>query len=247
MALASAMNMTGTDAAKPTSGFIAGRIYFATDTLILYYDNGTALVPYRATGSAVETIGADFKPTGLTGAVATTRYVGGTASGAPATGTFALGDFVIDQTGKVWVCTTAGTPGTWTQAGGGSAGLTSATNQLAADVSLSTANTYFDGPSLSLAAGTWLLTASLTLESTSTLFYQVKLWNGTTVAASIETANAFASGSVGVSLSALVSPGTTTTYKASVACSSTPGLIKAATVANGSGNNASTLVAVKIA
>lgn len=55
-------------------------------------------------------------PLGLTGATAATRYVGGTTSGAPASGTFALGDFVIDQTGLVWVCTTAGSPGTWANA-----------------------------------------------------------------------------------------------------------------------------------
>ncbi len=55
--------------------------------------------------------------TGLTGATAATRYVGGTASGAPVAGTFAVGDFVIDQTGKIWVCTVAGTPGTWVAAG----------------------------------------------------------------------------------------------------------------------------------
>jgi hypothetical protein len=56
---------------------------------------------------------------GLTGATAASRYVGATASAAPASGTFAVGDFVIDQTGKVFVCTSAGTPGTWTQVGAG--------------------------------------------------------------------------------------------------------------------------------
>lgn len=55
----------------------------------------------------------DIALAGLTGATAATRYVGGTASGAPASGTFAKGDFVIDQTGAVWVCITAGSPGTW--------------------------------------------------------------------------------------------------------------------------------------
>lgn len=59
---------------------------------------------------------------GLTGATAATRFVGGTASGAPGSGTFAVGDFVVDQTGKVWVCTTAGSPGTWTQVGGSGGG-----------------------------------------------------------------------------------------------------------------------------
>lgn len=57
-------------------------------------------------------------PLGLTGATAATRYAGATASGAPGSGTFALGDFIIDQTGKVFVCTVAGSPGTWVQAGG---------------------------------------------------------------------------------------------------------------------------------
>ncbi len=57
---------------------------------------------------------------GPTGAVAATRYAGGTASGAPVTGSFLKGDFIIDQAGKVWVCTTAGSPGTWADVGGGS-------------------------------------------------------------------------------------------------------------------------------
>lgn len=56
---------------------------------------------------------------GLTGATQATRYVGATTSGAPASGTFAVGDFAIDQSGKIWVCTTAGSPGTWTQIGTG--------------------------------------------------------------------------------------------------------------------------------
>lgn len=50
---------------------------------------------------------------GLTGATATSRYVGATISGAPTTGTFAVGDHAIDQTGYIWICTGAGTPGTW--------------------------------------------------------------------------------------------------------------------------------------
>lgn len=58
------------------------------------------------------------QPMGLTGATAATRYVGATTGGAPATGTFAIGDFIIDRTGKVFVCTVAGTPGTWVQVGG---------------------------------------------------------------------------------------------------------------------------------
>ena len=72
---------------------------------------------------------------GLTGAVAATRYVGGTTSGAPASGTFAVGDFVVDQTGKLWICTTAGTPGTWTQAGAGVSSFNTRTGAVVPGVS----------------------------------------------------------------------------------------------------------------
>lgn len=58
-------------------------------------------------------------PLGLAGATAATRYVGATASGAPAAGTFAVGDFVIDQSGSIYVCTAAGSPGTWSELGAG--------------------------------------------------------------------------------------------------------------------------------
>ena len=67
------------------------------------------------------------KPLALTGAAAATRYVGGTASVAPTTGTFAVGDFVVTQDAKVYVCTVAGTPGTWVAASVGATGATGAT------------------------------------------------------------------------------------------------------------------------
>lgn len=55
-------------------------------------------------------------PLALPGAIAATRYVGGTVSGAPTSGAFVRGDHVIDQTGAVWVCINSGSPGTWTRA-----------------------------------------------------------------------------------------------------------------------------------
>ena len=61
------------------------------------------------------------------GAAAAVRWVGGTASGAPTTGTWAIGDLSIAQNGHLWVCTVAGTPGTWVDAGAygsGSGGFT---------------------------------------------------------------------------------------------------------------------------
>jgi hypothetical protein len=52
-------------------------------------------------------------PTGLTGSISATRYVGGTASVAPTTGAHNVGDWVVGLTGDIFVCTVAGTPGTW--------------------------------------------------------------------------------------------------------------------------------------
>jgi hypothetical protein len=54
-----------------------------------------------------------FVASGLTGATAASRYAGATTSGAPTSGSFGVGDFVIDETGQLWVCTAAGSPGTW--------------------------------------------------------------------------------------------------------------------------------------
>lgn len=60
-----------------------------------------------------------FAPSGAIGAQAASRYVGATTSGAPTSGTFAVGDFIIDRTnGCFWICTVAGTPGTWTKQSG---------------------------------------------------------------------------------------------------------------------------------
>lgn len=52
-----------------------------------------------------------------TGATAAAYFAGGTASGAPTTGTHNAGEFILDQTGSFWICTATGTPGTWKQAG----------------------------------------------------------------------------------------------------------------------------------
>ena len=72
--------------------------------------------------------------TGLPGAVAATRYVGATASGYPVSGSFLKGDYIVDQTGSIYICTTSGSPGTWAQTGavftGGTIGNTTVTGTL---------------------------------------------------------------------------------------------------------------------
>ena len=111
-----------------------------------------------------EAIGA----TGIPGATAASRHAGATASGAPVSGTFAVGDYIVDQTGKFYVCTVAGTPGTWVKI--------ATPSPYAPGTSLSQAyglgtltNNSFPGPSgtvtnafstASLGVGTWLTTFS---------------------------------------------------------------------------------------
>ncbi len=62
---------------------------------------------------------------GLTGATTASRYVGGTTTGHPVSGTFSTGDFVIDQSGSLWICTSGGTPGTWVALGSASGNIPS--------------------------------------------------------------------------------------------------------------------------
>lgn len=65
-----------------------------------------------------ELIVPDLSVSGLTGAVAPSRYVGRVSGAAPVSGTFAVGDWVVDvATAQIWVCTVAGSPGTWLYSG----------------------------------------------------------------------------------------------------------------------------------
>lgn len=63
-------------------------------------------------------------------------------------------------------------------------GITTADAELANDVTMTNANQFYDGPSVLLAAGTWLMTwkiAILTAGATQSESYTGKLWDGTTV------------------------------------------------------------------
>jgi hypothetical protein len=73
-------------------------------------------------------------PAALTGATQPTRYVGRwAATGAPASGTFAVGDFGFDGANTIQLCTVAGTPGTWVTATGTSSAVYPAVPSLDGD------------------------------------------------------------------------------------------------------------------
>jgi hypothetical protein len=203
----------------------AGWFYYATDSGILSQSTGSSWVQVAA-GSTLDSL--SVKGDLLTRSSSAYARLGSGSDGQVLT---------ADSTqtlGLRWATPAA-------------ASLSTASAQLGADVTLGSANTYYDGPSVSLAAGTWLLVAALMVQNTSSASdFTGKLWDGTTVASSgqVSCASSYAGQ---LPLCALVTPGSTTTYKVSVACSATGGKIKAAATNNPAGNTASTLVALKVA
>jgi len=85
----------------------------STATRLAAGADGQALVARAAATNGVDYELQLGQPMNLAGTGSPTRFVGGTVSGPPATGAFAVGDFVVTQAGTVCICTAAGTPGTW--------------------------------------------------------------------------------------------------------------------------------------
>jgi len=85
--------------------------------------------------------------------------------------------------------------------------LPSITNSLSADVNLNNTSNYFDGPSCAQGTtGTWLATGTICLTDTGgATFFEVKLWDGTTVIASAATTSIAASDGISLSLSGVIS------------------------------------------
>lgn len=134
--------------------------------------------------------------------------------------------------------------------GASSASLSNGQTFLATDVAMASANTWYDGPSLSLAAGTWLIMASATIGRTGTTAgsYNIRISTGTTHYASVQQYHAsVANNWAALSCNAIVSLGATTTIKLQAAGTVASDVLKAATPNSNSGSNATGLVAVKIA
>lgn len=125
-------------------------------------------------------------------------------------------------------------------------GLTTGTANLGGDVTMTSANTFYDGGAVVLGAGTWLITGAIEVTvATAAANVTAKLWDGTTVNSSAETLVTTA-GAVSIALSAIVTAAGT--YKISAARNAgTSGTVMAAAANNGAGNNASFIRAVRIA
>ncbi len=88
---------------------------------------------------------------------------------------------------------------------GSTCGLSTASNTLSSDVSLSNASNYFDGPSMVQGStGTWWVSGNVQLDSSTSDTFRCKLWDGTTVIASAQFYNLAGDGGVNQSLSGLL-------------------------------------------
>jgi hypothetical protein len=76
-----------------------------SDILHLVSRRGTTVAKVTDDGSFVHSGGGCVTVNGMAGAADGARFVGGTKSGAPTSGSWQAGDFSIDQTGKVWIYT----------------------------------------------------------------------------------------------------------------------------------------------
>ena len=151
-------------------------------------------------------------------------------------------DDVIAWSGSEWIATAP--------SGSGSVSLTNASAFLASDVSMASANTWYNGPSVSLAAGTWLVMASATVGRTTTTagHYNLRISNGLTHYASVQQYHAsVANNWAALSCNAIITLASTTTILLQAAGSLTNDVLKATMPNNGSGANATGIVAVKIA
>jgi hypothetical protein len=132
----------------------------------------------------------------------------------------------------------------WDACGNGTSGLTAVVSALSSDVTMTTAGTWYDGPSVALTAGTWDLHGKVTVEppgGSRTIY--CKLWDGTTA---VDSSQGFAAATTpfSIALGGAVTLTGSATYKISCTDNAGSSVIKADMLANSAGLNASTLVAV---
>jgi hypothetical protein len=139
---------------------------------------------------------------------------------------------------------------TWAAVSGGA--ITGVEGAAASDVTMALTNTWYTGATVNLVAGTWLINAHITLNRTTNTAqrYQVRINNTTdniSYASSEQYQASVANALVSMSLTTIITIAATKDVSIQAASSvSTNNLIKAATLVNGSGNNATKITAIKL-
>jgi hypothetical protein len=128
--------------------------------------------------------------------------------------------------------------------------LSNASAFLASNLTMSVANTWYVGPQVTLASGTWLVMASATIGRTTTTAgnYNIRISNGTTHYASVQQYHAsVANNYAALSCNAIITLTASTTIGLYASGTLASDVLRADTPNNSSGNNATGIVAVKIA
>jgi hypothetical protein len=124
-------------------------------------------------------------------------------------------------------------------------------NALSGDVTMTNIDTWYDGPTVTIGAGTWSIDSSVYVQkaaSSGVTSIAFRISDGTTTYASANQSwNSIASTHCQSCLSAIVTVGSSTTVKVQVAAALASCIIRAATQYMGSGNTASNINAVRIA
>lgn len=139
---------------------------------------------------------------------------------------------------------------TWAAPPGGS--ITHASDALTTDVALTGTNVFYDGPSVTLAAGTWLLTGHANYHKSATVgsHVTVRLSDGTNHFASQSQFHTSISNiALGFAVSAIITLSSSTVLWLQMATSSgnAAALMKAAAANSPSGNNATMICAIRLA
>jgi hypothetical protein len=131
---------------------------------------------------------------------------------------------------------------------GPSTSLTTASAAASGNTTINATNTYFDGVTLSLTAGTWFIVGQITVDIASITDFWAKLWDGSTAYASGGgSTRAATSDNLTITLAAIVTLVGSATMRMAAAANNQPATILAALSTNGAGNNATSIRAIKVA
>jgi hypothetical protein len=198
---------------------------------------------YGVYGQASNGVGGAFE----SGLAAIRLVPAASGTGAPTSGAHQVGELYADSAGTLFYCTVAGSPGTWLPVVMGtiSSSLTTVQATQASNITMSSANTFYDAVSVSLTAGTWHLIGQVVAASGADGHVTLRLWDGTTtISSSIQ--NTDASSHDTVMITGIATVATSATWKISCAHNVGGSVLYAAAQVNGVGSNAGRLIAVKI-